>query len=303
MRVAFFGTPTAALPSLEALAIQTDVVGVVTRPDRPRGRSRRPVPAPVAERAGELGLPLFQPEGRSDLGSAVASLAPFEAAVVVAFGMIIPRDVLVVPAHGFVNVHFSLLPRWRGAAPVERAILAGDATTGVSIMVMDEGLDTGPVIGAESIGIGPDEGAGELTGRLARLGAELLVRLLPKYVRGVLPPEPQRDSQATYAHKIEDEDRRVTMDGPAADLIRTVRASEPAGAYATYQGDRFKVHRTGRVLTSHGEPGTLRVADGALFVTTADGSVELVEVQPAGKRRMPGDAWARGRSDDLGRLA
>ncbi len=304
MRVAFFGTPTAALPSLDALAVQTDVVGVVTRPDRPRGRSGRPVPAPVAERAGELGLPVFKPERRSDLGAAVESLAPFDVSVVVAFGMIIPPDVLAVPAHGFINVHFSLLPRWRGAAPVERSILAGDETTGVSIMVMDEGLDSGPVIGAESIGIGQDEGAGELTGRLARLGAGLLVRLLPRYLRGVLTPEPQDEARATYARKIEDADRRITVDGRAADLMNVVRAAEPVGAYATYEGERFKLHRAGRLLPAHGEPGTLRIADdGGLFLTTADASVELLEVQPASKRRMAGDAWARGRAADLAKLA
>jgi len=299
LRVAFFGTPEASIPTLRTLVETDEVAGVVTRPDRPKGRSGTPTPSPVAAEAMDLGLPVHRPEMKAELADTMGAIGPIDVAVVVAFGMIIPPDVLSRPARGFVNVHFSLLPRWRGAAPVERAILAGDDHTGVSIMVMDEGLDTGPILAEQAVRIGPDEGTGTLTDRLATTGARLLGRVLAGWVSGTVEATPQPSDGATYAAKITHEDRRLEVRSSTETVIRVIRASHPDGATARYDGAVFKIVRAAPSEATYLGPGELAVTEGQLMMGTGDGAVELLEVQPAGKRPMDAVAWARGRHSRL----
>ena len=192
-RVVFLGTPQAAVPSLHELTRHHEVVSVITQPDRPKGRSGRPVPPPVKTAAIDLGLAVAQPGSRGELTSAVSEAGPVDIGVVVAFGRILGREALEIPSHGMVNAHFSLLPRWRGAAPVERALLAGDPMTGVTIIRLDEGLDTGPVLTAQAVDIESDENGGELTRRLADLAARLLGQTLGHYLTGDLVPVEKTD--------------------------------------------------------------------------------------------------------------
>ena len=206
-RIVFLGTPGAAVPALDALVESTDVGLVVTRPDRPQGRSGRPQPSPVKVAAVENGLPIAQPEDRAGLAGALDDAGPFDLGVVVAFGMILDARALAMPRLGMLNAHFSLLPRWRGAAPVARALIAGDPMSGVTIIRLDEGLDTGPVLTAQAVDIGGEETAGELTSRLSGLAARLLSGVLPAYLAGELVPLPQSDEGATYASKLEPGDR------------------------------------------------------------------------------------------------
>lgn len=208
-RVAFLGTPQAATPTLEALADTHDVVLAVTQPDRPKGRSKRPQPPPVKNVAGRLGIPLSQPRNRGEIEAALGEAGPLDLAVVVAYGRILTPVALGIPAHGILNVHFSLLPRWRGAAPVARALMAGDAMTGVTIMKLDEGLDTGPILTAQAVDIADGENAGHLTDRLAEVGARLLVDSVDGYLSGEIQPLPQSDDGVTYAAKIEPHDRPI----------------------------------------------------------------------------------------------
>ena len=208
MRAVFYGTPVEAVPSLQALVNLAEVPLVVTRPDRPRGRSGTPQPPPVKEAARALGLEVSQPERAGRDVERMRTLAP-DVAVVVAYGQILPPDLLAVPRHGFVNVHFSLLPRWRGASPVVRAILAGDGVTGVTLMQLDAGMDTGPVLAVTPTRVGDDETAGELTGRLAVVGAALLAEHLPAWVVGEITPRPQPEAGATAAARVRVEEAFV----------------------------------------------------------------------------------------------
>ncbi len=241
-RALLLGTPEAALPALRILEPLVELVAVVTRPDRPRGRSGRPRPSPVKDAALERGLEVLQPETAGELDAMVSGLAPLDVAVVVAFGMLVPAATLRRPHRGFVNIHFSLLPRWRGAAPVERAILAGDESTGVTLMVLDEGLDTGPVLAVEATPIGPDENRAELTDRLATLGAGLLADTLPGFLAGEIRPEPQAEDGVTVASRLEQRDRWLDPAGSAVDLLRRVRAMAPRpGAYAMTAGSRIQI--------------------------------------------------------------
>jgi methionyl-tRNA formyltransferase len=277
-RFAFLGTPAFAVPPLRALVeAGHDVVLVVSQPDKRRGRGGALVPSPVKQAALDLGLPVTdRVDDVVDVGA--------ELGVVAAFGRIIRPHVLErVP---MVNLHFSLLPRWRGAAPVERAILAGDERTGVDLMVVEEGLDTGGIHDRVEVAIGPDETAEELVHRLSAAGAEMLVRNL---ATGLGRPRPQ-EGEPTYAHKIDPAERRIDWGRPAVEVHRLVRIG---GAWTTHHGARLKVWAT----TLHDRPGTVPVEAG-------DGPIHLVEVQPEGKRRMPAAAWANGvrwdPSDKLG---
>jgi len=234
---AFLGTPAAAIPSLVALTFLTDVKLVITRPDKPRGRSGRARPSPIKEAAAELDIPIAQPSRREELETVLAGAAPFDVGVVVAYGMILSPAALATPRRGFVNVHFSLLPRWRGAAPVERAILAGDTTSGVTLMVMDRGLDTGPVLASQPVTIAPGETAGALTMRLAHLGAELLSEHLIPFDEGSLVAHPQVSEGVTYADRITTAEAVVAATRPAADLLRAVRAYSPRPGARLAGGD------------------------------------------------------------------
>jgi len=298
MRVVFFGTPAFAVPSLDALVAEgARVEGVVTQPDRPQGRSRsRLVPSPVKSRALELGLPLLQPERpRGDVFLAnLRRLAP-ELGVVVAYGHILRHEVLAVPRLGMINVHASLLPRHRGAAPIQAAILAGDRETGVTIMKMDEGMDTGPLLRAASTPIRAGETAGELTERLAQLGAETLIEAVTLLQHGELPPVPQDDALATLAPKLTREAARIRWDQPAGAVARQIQAYDPApGAWTGTPDGELKLF--GAVpVEAQGPPGHIVRAGPPLVIAAREGGVAVHEIQPAGRKRMPAEAWLRGR--------
>jgi methionyl-tRNA formyltransferase len=291
VKLVFFGTPADAVPALEALhAAGHDVALVVTQPDRRRGRGSEPSPSPVREAAETLGLPVRTPEKSSEVVDEVAATGA-AVGVVVAFGQLLPPALLDAVPHGFVNVHFSLLPRWRGAAPVERAMLAGDRETGVCIMALEAGLDTGPVYARERTPIGGSETAGELRARLVTLGTELLVATLPRVPEA--RPEPQV-GEPTYADKLTVDEFALDWEQSAEDLARVVRSGNPRpGAWTTDHGTRLKVWRV-RPLSAciDAEPGTVF---GHTRVATGDGALELVEVQPEGRRAMDANAWLAGR--------
>ena len=294
IRAAFLGTPAAAVPALAALMEVASVEFVVTQPDRPKGRGRR-MEAPAAKLAAtEWGLPVYQPTTHTEL-LALCDEAALDVAVVVAYGRILKPAVLESMEHGFVNVHFSLLPRWRGAAPVERAILAGDDYTGVSLMVLDEGLDTGPVFAVAEIEINEYETAGELTGRLASLGADLLRDHLADYVNDRLQPARQMRTGATMAPRLTTAEAALDVGlGPTA-FSRAVRAFNPRpGGWVAAEGQRIKIFEVGPA-TPNVNQGEIRVMDGRPMLGLAGGTVELVELQPAGKPRLTGKAWANGR--------
>lgn len=293
-RIAFLGTPEAAVPTLEALAATFDVGLVVTRPDRPRGRSGAPAPSPVKSAAIELGLEVAQPATGSEISAVLIEAGPFDLGVVVAYGMILGPDVLAVPGHGILNLHFSLLPRWRGAAPVARALMAGDTMTGVTVIRIDEGLDTGPVLTAQALSVGAEETAGELTERLAAVGARLLADLVPGYLGGEVVPVAQSDQGLTYAHKITPDERILDSRVAPEEFVARVRALSPEpGAVLAIDGLPHQV-LAARVAGEEVDPGAWAIVAGAPVVGLAGGSVELVELQPPGKRPMAGRAWARG---------
>lgn len=301
IRTAFLGTPRSALPTLDLLAGVTDLRMVVSMPDRRRGRGKRLTMPEVKARAIELGIRVHQPASPRELDALVASVE-IDVAVVVAYGMLVSARTLGRPQAGIVNLHFSLLPRWRGAAPVERAILAGDPVTGVTLMQMEAGLDTGGVLAAWPTAIGWNETAGQLVDRLALGAAELCGEKLTDAVTGAIRPEPQDDDLATYASKVTATEARLDFRRPAGEVERAIRAFNPRpGAYTYWRGRRFKIH-LGRIAPGNPGPGRL-VADGSgVRVGTADGCVELLRVQPEGSRPMEAGAWLRGVRGDPGRF-
>lgn len=299
-RLVFLGTPSAAVPTLEKLASGYGIELVITQPDRPRGRSKRPVPPPVKQAAQQLGLTVAQPGSAAELHERISGDGPFDVGVVVAFGRIIRPQVLDIPKLGYLNVHFSLLPRWRGAAPVERALMAGDTMTGATIIKLDEGLDTGPVLTAQAIDIESEENAGQLTERLSRVGAGLIGSVLDEYLAGDLHPVQQSDDGASYAEKITADDRPLGLDGSVTDVVNKVRglAPEPA-ATLDIDGDRHKVFAATRHEAAVAA-GTWEVHDGVPVVGAADGAIALLELQPPGKNRQSGEDWVRGRQRSKG---
>jgi methionyl-tRNA formyltransferase len=294
MRLVFLGSPPEAVPALRALhEAGHEIPLVVTQPDRRRGRGNELVPTPVKAAATELGLPVLTPERARDVVGEIAASGA-DAGVVVAFGQLLPPAVLDAVPLGFVNVHFSLLPRWRGAAPVERAILAGDTETGVCIMGIEEGLDTGPVFACERTPLTDDETAGDVRARLAGMGTNLLLDVVPRLRDAA--PEPQV-GEPTYADKLTVDEFRLDPTRPAAELARLVRAGNPhPGAWMMVGGKRVKVLRA-RAASGVAGPGVLTRAG---ELATRDGLLVLDEVQPEGKRAMAGDAWLAGmRADRL----
>jgi methionyl-tRNA formyltransferase len=303
MRAVFMGSPEFALPSLEALAAHYSVVGVVTQPDRPAGRGRKLQPSAVKTRALALGLPVLEPE-RVRAEAAVEQLNSLdpELIVVAAFGQILPASLLAIPARGCLNVHASLLPRWRGAAPIQAAILHGDETSGVTIMRMDVGLDTGPILAQGAAPIQPQETGGALSGRLATLGAKLLLDTLPPYLDGKLQPQPQDETLATLAPMLKKADGQLDVRREAEWLARQVRAYEPwPGSFLDLQQGRLLVRRAHSVPSEGGgqPPGTLAMIAGFPAVYTGVGLLVLDLVQLPGKRPMSGEAYLRGASQFL----
>lgn len=301
-RLVFLGTPEAAVPTLEALTEHHDVGLVVTQPDRPKGRSGRPVPPPVKESATSMGLAVSQPGSRAELEATIDGHGPFDVGVVVAYGRILRPEILNAPEHGLLNVHFSLLPRWRGAAPVARALMARDPMTGVTIMKLDEGLDTGPILTAQAIDIPDDVDSGALTDRLAALGAGLLVDALPGYLSGDLHPVPQVEDGVTYADKIDKADRPIDPGADAERVVAQVRGLSPSPA-ATLEidGETHKILEA-RVADIPVEPGTWANVGGRPLVGLGGGAVELVRLQPPGKTPQNGVDWVNGRHRDSGRV-
>ncbi len=291
------GTPAFAVPSLRALlAAGYEVAAVYTREDQPAGRGQRLEPSPVKQFAVGQGLHVEQPRSLRPAAAHV-TLAGFspDVLVVAAYGLILPQPVLDLPPYGCVNVHGSLLPRHRGAAPIAAAILAGDAEAGITIMKMDAGVDTGPMLGKESIPIEPVDTTGSLTEKLAGLGADLLVRTLPGWLAGTLPPVPQPEAGATYAPRIAKEQGRIDWSEPAEVIERRVRAYQPwPSAHTTWNGQMLKILR-GHVGGGEGEPGTVvGEAKGAAGVVTGAGILWLDELQLAGKKPAPIAAFLAG---------
>jgi methionyl-tRNA formyltransferase len=299
-RIVFMGSPEFALPSLRALALSSyPILGVVTQPDRPAGRGRELTPPPVKRLALELGIPVMQPE-RLKQPEAMAQLQEWapELIVVAAFGQILRPAVLDLPQYGCINVHASLLPRWRGAAPIQAALLHGDAESGVTIMRMDPGIDTGAMLSQRSTPIQPDDDAELLSRRLSELGAQLLIETLPGYLDGTILPQPQDESRATYASMLKKEDGELDFSQPAESLARRVRAFTPwPGAYICTQGRTFKILQAHAVDTSGIAAGHRTVVDGLPAIGTAQGVLLLDIVQPAGKKPMPGKAFLQGARD------
>lgn len=303
MRVVFFGTPEFAVPSLAALLGEGfDVVAAVTRPDQPQGRSRSSaVASPVKLAALAEGLPVFEPvrPGEPAFLTALRSLAP-DVGVVVAYGHILKPDLLALPRHGMINVHPSLLPELRGAAPVEWAIVNGLAKTGVTIMQMDAGLDSGPILHQIPHTIDPEVTGGELSEHLSETGALALVEVLALIGPEGLKPRPQDHTRATYAPKLTRDTARIRWSQPAAHVARLIRGLDPRpGAWTELGGREVKLFTT-RVVDGEGIPGTILAADDALRIATGAGAVAVVDVQPAGKARMAAADWIRGRGARAG---
>ena len=284
----YLGTPVDAVPPLRALVdAGHDVALVVTQPDRRRRRGAGSDPSPVKQAALDLGLPVLTPEKTREVVDDVRASGA-QLGVVVAFGQLLPVALLEALPHGFVNLHFSRLPRWRGAAPVERAILAGDAETGVDLMRIEAGLDTGPVFARATLTIGDDESAGALHARLVEAGTALLVKELPGVPDAV--PEPQA-GEPTYAEKLTTDEFRLDPQRSATELARVVRAGNPRpGAWLSIGGKRVKVWRA-RTADGSGDPGMI---DADAQLATASGALALDEVQPEGKRRMAASEWTKG---------
>jgi len=299
------GTPEFSVPSLRQLADTQNVVGVVTQPDRPAGRGRKILQSPVHTLAQERGIQVFQPKTLKD-PEAVSKLGDWQpdAIIVAAYGQILPKPVLELPVHGCINVHASLLPRWRGAAPIQHAILAGDKETGISLMKMDEGLDTGPVYIRESIDIGLQATAADLHDRLADLGGELLANYLEPILAGQINPESQDESKATYAPQIKKQAGQIDWSQSGESIDRVIRAMTPwPGAYTSWQGLNFKIISEqpykGKSVPP-GKPGTIMKVDDSIIVVTGMGAISLHEVQLAGKQKMAVEDFVRGQPEFVG---
>lgn len=302
--IVFMGAPAFAVPTLKMLIRERDVIGVVTRPDRPAGRGRELRQTPVKRAALEYDLPLSQPQSLRTSG-ALARLrgwAP-DVIVVTAFGEILSQEVLDLPPHGCLNVHASLLPRWRGAAPAAWAILAGDDVTGVTIMQMDAGLDTGPILAQREEPIHPDDTRATLRERLSHIGAELLVETLPAYLTGTLQPRPQPEQGITLANRLHKNDGRLDWSRPAAALDRRVRAFNPwPGTFTFWRGRRLKVIEATPLSDWQGDAptGTVVAVNQGVAVATGDGALGLEKVQLAGRRAMAIEPFLRGQRDFVG---
>ena len=309
MRVIFMGTPEFAVPSLERLILNHyQVVAVYTQPDKPAGRGRSLVSPPLKRAALTWELPVMQPVSlkRPEVMAQLAGFQP-DVIVVAAFGQILPQSVLDIPRYGCINIHPSLLPRFRGVSPIAAAILAGDEFTGVSIMLMDKGLDTGPVLARAQISISAQDTTGSLTAKLSLVAAQLLLEVLSCWLRGELTPQPQNEAEATYSGMLSKEEGEIDWHLSAVEIWRRVRAFQPwPGCYTRWQGKQLKVIETVPLP----EEGTLKVGqvialskEGAAFgVKTGDGILGVLKVQLEGKRAMPADEFLRGQRQFTGAI-
>lgn len=308
MKIVFMGTPEYVIPSLEFLiaAPFAEIVGVYTQPDRPVGRRGTEEPPPVGRYSREQKLPLFQPASlrKANVQRELAALEP-DVMVVAAYGKILPADVLDIPRYGSLNIHPSLLPRHRGPSPVVTALLEGDETTGVTVMVVDQCMDSGPVVAQSTTDIGPQETASELTARLFEAGGELMCSVLPVWVAGELKPVDQDESLATFTRKIAKEDGEADWTLPSERLARKVRAFYPwPSLYTSWQGKVLKATKA-RVMPAsraeYGQAGTVvLIEDNGAAVVTGDGLLVLDELQLEGRRRMSADEFTRGQRDFVG---
>lgn len=299
VRIVFMGSPDFAVPTLRKLAGQYHLVGVVTQPDRPAGRGKVLTPPPVKLIAQEYGIPVIQPE-RLRQPEAIAVLQSWQPdlIVVTAFGKILRQNVLDMPPFGCVNVHASLLPRWRGAAPVQAALLHGDMKTGVTIMKMDAGVDTGPILEQTEVEIAFNDTGGSLSHRLAGIGADLLLEVLPIYLEGKLQFRLQDNNLATYAPMLKKEDGQLDFSLPVVFLANKVRAYNPwPGAFTWWKNEIFKIHLSHTVNGEIPIPGRHAIISGFPAIAALDGWLILDELQPAGKKEMPGDVFLHGARD------
>jgi len=298
-KIVFMGSPDFSTTTLQSLAKHYNVVGVVTQPDRPAGRGRKLASPPVKTLALKLGLPFIQPERLSEF-AAMAQLQAWnpDLIVVTAFGQLLRPEVLDLPAHGCLNIHASLLPRWRGAAPINAAILAGDHESGITLMQMDPGLDTGPIIRQRAIPINSDETAGSLFVKLAQLGADFLIESLPAYLRGELSPQQQDDSFSSYAPMLKKSDGELDFNQSAKALARQVRAYNPWPGTFIFSGSKLlKIHRARAIGVTSPGMGVFSRSEGLPAIGTSEGLLILDQVQPAGKKVMPGEIFLRGARD------
>lgn len=292
MRVIFMGTPDFSVPVLEALAAKHDVVAVYSQPPRPAGRGKKERPSPVHARAEALGIKVRTPLNfKAEEDRAALAALNADVAVVVAYGLILPQAVLDAPRHGCLNIHASLLPRWRGAAPIHRAIMAGDAETGICIMQMEAGLDTGPVLLREATPIGETETTGVLHDRLSVMGARMILEALDRLE--TLTPEPQPEAGVTYASKIDKAEARIDWSRPAPELVRQINGLSPSpGAWCEIAGERVKILRAAPA-SGQGAPGAVL---SGFTIACGEGALEVLDAQREGKRPMPAAEVLKGLS-------
>ncbi len=305
-RIMFMGTPPFAVPCLQALVGHYEIVAVVTQPDRPARRGRRIVASAVKKAALAYDLPLMQPESlrQEEVIAEIRELQP-QVIVVAAYGQILRPQVLSIPPSGVINVHPSLLPKYRGASPIAGALLAGEEKTGVTIMLMDEGMDTGPILAQISIKIRPEDTTGSLVERLARMGADLLLETLPRWLEGQIKPQPQDNARATYTKPIAKKDGLIDWSLPAAEIWGRVRAFDPwPGAHTWWRGKLFKVlaSRPLPEWAGKGKPGQVLDLSAGVAVATGQGALLLQEVQLAGRRAIGIQDFVRGQRDFIGSL-
>ena len=303
LRVAFFGSPDFAIPTLEALLDSPyRPTVVVTQPERPAGRGRQPQAPPIKPVAEAAGIDVLQPERlrEPDAVAAFAAYAP-DLSIVVAYGQILPPSVLQLPAHGTLNVHASLLPRWRGASPIQAAILAGDAETGVTIMLVDEGEDRGPTLAKQPEPIRTDDDAGALSGRLERAGATLLLETIPRWLGGEITPTPQDETLVTRARRIKKQQGQIDWTRPAREIERQVRAFSPwPGATTSLRDQPLRIWQAGLGAGDTGQAGKVVAVNKTIDVATGEGLLRVGRLQRAGKRELTAAEFAHGERDLLG---
>lgn len=309
MQVVFMGTPEFAVPTLDALFhSEHQIVAVYTQPDKPAGRGREPVPTPAKRAALGYGLPVWQPPSlrQPEEVERLTKLRP-EVIVVSAFGQLLPQNILDIPPFGCLNIHPSLLPRYRGSSPIAAAILAGDEITGVSIMLMDKGMDTGPLLAQQQISISSQDTTGSITTKLSQLGAQLLIQTLPLWLGGRLTPQPQDNEKATYSKLISKKDGEIDWQLPAIELWRMARAFQPwPSCYTTWRGKQLKIIQALPLSRENGEPGRViglkGVPDTPVGVQSGKGVLGLLQVQLEGKRAMRAEEFLQGQRGFIGAL-